>query len=45
MNVSRECTEFILNSKMNYIKNKSNILNDKKNRPKSVLDRIKLFVE
>ena len=45
MNVSRECTEFILNSKMNYIKNKSNILNDKKkNRPKIVLDRIKLFL-
>ena len=34
MNVSRECTEFILNSKMNYIKNKSNILNDKKPDPK-----------
>ena len=30
MNVSRECTEFILNSKRNYIKNKSNILNGKK---------------
>ena len=34
MNVSRESTEFILNSKMNYIKNKSNILNDKKTDPK-----------
>ena len=34
MNVSRECTEFILNSKMNYIKNKSNIPNDKKVDPK-----------
>ena len=30
INISRECTEFILNSKMNYIKNKTNILNDKK---------------
>ena len=34
MDVSRECIEFILNAKINYIKSKSNILNDKKADPK-----------
>ena len=34
MDVSRECSNLILNSKMSYIKNKINILNDKKTGPK-----------
>ena len=34
MDVSRECSDLILNSKMSYIKNKTNILNDKKTDPK-----------
>ena len=34
MDVSRECSDLILNSKMSYIKNKINILNDKKTGPK-----------
>ena len=34
MDVSRECSYLILNSKMSYIKNKINILNDKKTDPK-----------
>ena len=44
MDVSRECSDLILNSKMSYIKNKINILNDEKTDPKVYWTKLNYFL-